>query len=149
MFLGKTVVHGTYALCYLSRLPEGSVASSVAVAEALAIPPEHARKIMTALVDAGLVASVRGRSGGYALAKGPSEVSMLEVIDALHPGAGDAVLQSRSCPIGAEGACRTREGLSELREGVRAFFAGQSLASVIGEACRRSPTWDQVGQRAG
>lgn len=136
MFLGKTVVHGTYVLCYLSRTQTGELASSVAVAEALDIPPEHARKILTALVDASLVASVRGRSGGYALAKRPDEISMLDVIDALHPRAGEAVLQARGCPIAADGACRTRRGLATLREGVREFFAGKTLASVVGEDCR-------------
>lgn len=140
MFLGKTVVHGLYALCYLSRRDTGQVTSSVEVSDALGIPPEHARKVLTALTDAELVSSTRGRLGGYALAKRTEDITMLEVLDALNPGAGLAALESRPCPMASGDTCCVQPGLAELREELRAVFAARTLASVIGEECAPVPS---------
>ena|GEM_PF-560463 len=137
MFLGKTVVHGIYALCYLSRMRPDEVASSVVVGNAVDIPYEQSRKILSALAIAELVTSIRGRSGGYILAKNIQEISILSVVDALHPTAGLSALEARACPVTSRETCCVQPGLAELHDNVRALFADRTLASVIGEECRR------------
>jgi len=138
MVLGKTVVHGIYALCYLSRLEPGGVAPSTTIAEAVGVPPEHARKILTCLTAAELVTSVRGRSGGYVLARSPEDISVLEVWDALTPGAGLSALEFRTCPVASGDGCCLRSGLADLRDHLRQALAERTLASVIGECHRPS-----------
>ncbi len=140
MFLGKTVVHGIYALCYLSRQRPDEMVSASAVAAAVGVPPEHARKILTSLAAAGLVDSVRGRSGGYALARRLQDISMLDALDALNPDAGMYALESRACPVSSHNPCCVQPGLAALREEVRALFANCSLESILGEECRRPST---------
>ncbi|GAF82337.1 unnamed protein product, partial [marine sediment metagenome] len=85
MVLGKTLIHGVYVLCYLSRQERGTVVSSEAVAQAVGVPAEHARKILQSLGSAGLVASVRGRAGGFLLSRELEQVSVLEVLEAVSP----------------------------------------------------------------
>lgn len=136
MFLGKTVVHGIYALCYLSRRARGALASSAEIAQAVGVPSEHARKVLTALTSAGLVLSVRGRSGGFALARPLGEITMLDALDALNPGAGLAAVERRSCPVASSQACCVQSGLSAVREDLRALFASRTLDSVVGVECR-------------
>ena len=71
MLLSKTIIHGVYVLCYLSRQPSDVVIPAGPIAESMSVPPEQAAKILQALTRAGLVRSTRGRRGGYALAKRP------------------------------------------------------------------------------
>lgn len=145
MFLGRTVVHGIYALCYLSRQAHDGPESAQAVADAVGMPPEHARKVLTALAAAGLIESVRGRAGGYALTRGLDEISLLDALDALHPDAGAAVLAQRACPVALTKSCCVQPGLMALRAGIRELFARHTLDTLLGAECR----WRDTGHRAG
>ncbi len=135
MFLGKTVVHGICTLCFLSQRREDELATAAAVARAVEIPPEHARKVLTALTTAGLITSSRGRMGGYMLARGLDEITMLDALDALHPEAGRAALQPRDCPAAPGEPCRVLPGLGVLRNDIRQLFSQRTIAEVIGTSC--------------
>jgi Rrf2 family protein len=54
-----------------------------AIADAQGIPPRFLVQILLQLKTAGLVASVRGASGGYQLAKPPESISLAAVINAI------------------------------------------------------------------
>lgn len=135
MFLGKTVVHGLYALCYFNRMGTGVVVTSGEVASAMGIPQEQARKVMMALAGAGWITSARGRSGGYFLSGSLHHITMLDLLDVLQPRAGLSALQSRHCPFTPQSSCSVQNGIIALREQVRALFARKSVRSMIGELC--------------
>ena len=77
--------------------------------EGLTVP--YVAKLMSALREAGLVDSVRGRGGGYILTRPPSEISVEDVLGALgeplfspaycenHPGTLDVCTHHRGCAI--------------------------------------------------
>jgi len=50
------------------------------------IPRQYLEQIFNRLVNAGIVSSVRGKKGGYKLAKSPSNISIMELIDILEGG---------------------------------------------------------------
>jgi Rrf2 family cysteine metabolism transcriptional repressor len=54
-----------------------------AIAQAHRIPPRFLVQILLQLKAAGLVESTRGSSGGYQLARSPSDISLAEVINAI------------------------------------------------------------------
>jgi Rrf2 family protein len=54
-----------------------------AIAEAHGIPQRFLVQILLHLKGAGLVASVRGASGGYQLAKAPEKISLADIIYAI------------------------------------------------------------------
>jgi Rrf2 family protein len=56
---------------------------SKAIARRQAIPVRFLEQVLHAMKQAGLVESVRGAQGGYALAKVPSEISLAEIVEAL------------------------------------------------------------------
>jgi Rrf2 family protein len=63
----------------------------IAQREGMTVP--HVAKLMGALRQGGLVESVRGRSGGYTLARPAEQISVLDVLVAL----GDRLFDSEYC----------------------------------------------------
>ena len=135
MLFSKTMVQGVYVLCHLSRKEPGTVVPSGPIAEAMNVPPEQTAKILQALARAGVVRSVRGRRGGYALAKPPEEITIGELVDALGPEDDEARFDSRNCPLMPEQRCKAYFGLRRLHGRVREFLGTETLAPLIADAC--------------
>lgn len=75
--------YGLQAVLYLASSPIGEVFSSNEIAKKLKIPKEFISKILQELTGSGIIASKKGKSGGFSLAKSPSEIKMLDVVLAL------------------------------------------------------------------
>ena len=54
------------------------------LAEELDIPYKYLTKVMTMLLEAGLLTSVRGRVGGYLLAKDPQDIRIMDITQAVN-----------------------------------------------------------------
>src|SRR4249920_1296630 len=64
------------------------------IARRQAIPARFLEQVLHGMKKAGLVSSVRGAQGGYVLLKKPSEVSVVEILEAL-----DGPLHSRTADL--------------------------------------------------
>lgn len=71
------------AMLFLARLDENERAPTSQIAEVQQIPPSFLAKIISQLSIAGLIHTSRGARGGVGLARPASEISMLEVIEAI------------------------------------------------------------------
>ncbi len=78
---GSTV--SFHALALLAALPVGQVLSVEELATAVGASPTYMTKLLGRLRRAGLVGAQRGRTGGYALARSPEDVSLWDVVGAL------------------------------------------------------------------
>ncbi len=84
MKLSHASTYALHALAYLaSQQPPTGVVSSQEIAKARNIFPRFLLKVLQPLVEAGVLHSVRGPNGGYRLARDPSEISMLDVLEAV------------------------------------------------------------------
>ena len=81
--LTRAAEYGIRAMMHVGSLPEGTVGLKDEIAEAQGIPPSFTAKILRQLVKAGILSSARGVHGGFALAKPPAEISLLDVIEAI------------------------------------------------------------------
>src|SRR5258707_13488016 len=90
--LTKKADYGLMALKYLAEQTDGSAHSAKDIAEAYHIPPQLLAKILQTLAKAGLLVSHAGTKGGYARARRATEITALEVIQAV-----DGRLFLRSC----------------------------------------------------
>ncbi|MHB8438771.1 MAG: RrF2 family transcriptional regulator [Acidimicrobiales bacterium] len=94
------------------------------------VPATFASQILADLVRAGLAHSKAGRDGGYRLSRAPSDISVLEVIEA-----GEGPLQAERCALG-EGPCRwdavcpLHETWSKATVALRKLLGDTSLAEV-------------------
>lgn len=83
--------YGIAALMELAAHHGNGLLQIKEVAERQSIPQNYLVQVMNGLVRAGLVKTVRGKHGGYALSKAPDRIALLEVFEALE---GPLELQS-------------------------------------------------------
>ncbi len=81
--ISRKIDYGLRAMIYLSSIPSGTVVPFREIAHRMDVPEDFLAKILKTLVDQGLVKSSRGPHGGYALARAASEISFLDVIEAV------------------------------------------------------------------
>jgi len=82
----KLTLAASYALnaiAYLATQRGNSPMASHTIAAARGIPKRFLLKILKHLVSAGLLHSNKGPRGGYTLARPASQISMLEVVEAI------------------------------------------------------------------
>jgi Rrf2 family protein len=71
------------AILFLAENDPGLRASTSQIAEQKHIPPSFLAKIISQLSIAGLIHTSRGARGGVSLAKPASEISIMEVVEAI------------------------------------------------------------------
>ncbi|HEX4822722.1 MAG TPA: Rrf2 family transcriptional regulator [Candidatus Polarisedimenticolaceae bacterium] len=71
------------AMIHIGSLPDGGVALKDEIALAEGIPPSFMAKILRQLVRTGLLRSARGVHGGFGLARGAGDISLLDVVEAI------------------------------------------------------------------
>ena len=76
-----SVEYGMRAVLYLAE--KGSICSSREVADEMSIPCDYLIQLAQLLRNAGIVHARPGKNGGYSLAKDASEISMLDIFNAL------------------------------------------------------------------
>ena len=104
------------------------------------LPVAYLEQLFSKLREAGLVESVRGRSGGYRLAHAPSEITIAEVMAAAEePTRMTRCLGGEDNGCVGEQRCLTHGLWSALGRHIHGFLADVSLADVVHDA---------VGERA-
>ena len=69
------------------------------LADEQGVPPNYLVQILVELKAQGLVKSLRGKEGGYLLARPPAEISMADVIQCVHGRVFDSpALSDPHCP---------------------------------------------------
>ncbi len=110
--MSEATALGLHTMTVVARRSEAT--STAQIATELSASDAHLSKVLQQLVRAGLLSSRRGPSGGYALAKPPTEVTLLDVYEAL-----EGPLRQDGC-LFAEPVCRrTHCILGDLVEHVR------------------------------
>jgi Rrf2 family protein len=106
-------------ILHLALLPEGERVTAQDIARRRIIPRAMVRRVITRLAAAHLITTARGQGGGLSLARPASQVSLLNVVEAME---GTLALNAcvvdlhscplkKVCPVHAEW-CRVRELLA-------------------------------------
>lgn len=89
MFLSEQVEWALHCALVLSLSPDDKPIPAKTLAEIHGVPSAYLAKALQSMASAGIVKAVPGRNGGYRLGKVPSEVTFLDVVDAVE---GDAAI---------------------------------------------------------
>jgi Rrf2 family protein len=136
--LRKSTRYALYASMEMARLePRGQV-TAAQVAERHRIPPSVLAKVFQQLVRAGIAHGVRGSRGGYRLARVPTAITVLDVMEAFEPARkpGHCLLEAEGhdeCeePVELEECC-LRRLFDEVDEQARSTFASVTLETLVG-----------------
>jgi Rrf2 family protein len=125
----KGTAKGRYGLQFMVGLALQTERGPVLVddlAARQALPPKFVRVLLGPLKAAGLVKVQRGPSGGCELARHPSHISALEVLEALEGRLGAGPLE----PEAPAGARAVRELWSRSTEAARHVLKSTTLADL-------------------
>jgi len=93
------------------------------------LPKQYLTKIFSSLTRAGLIRPVRGKHGGYMLARDPKQVSLLEVVEAVQ-GPLWINLCTHEPPQCDQEDCPLRSVWCELQQHIREKLSSVTLADA-------------------
>ena len=95
VIFSKKCEYGMQAVLFLAAQKTGTVVSAGTISRILKIPREFISKILQSLRDSGLISSSKGKSGGFFLAKHPSDIKLIDIVEAI-----DGLETFNSCVLG-------------------------------------------------
>jgi Rrf2 family transcriptional regulator, iron-sulfur cluster assembly transcription factor len=121
---------------------KGDRVRSEAISDCTGVPKPYLRKLLYALRHAGLVEAKRGHHGGFALARPPSEITLLEIAEAVEPKrtGSDCLLGLPGCSD--ETPCPMHAFWKEERSKIQAELGRTSLAKAA--QCVREARWGKL-----
>lgn len=149
MKLGDGVEAAVHSAAMLAGLDAGAVLPGAALAEYHGVSPSYLLKHLQALTAAGIFASVPGPAGGYRLARGAGEITLLDIVLAVEgaepafrcaeirqrgPGALPAECFGKPCGINRAMLKAERAWRQALAE----VTLAELVADYLGEADPRS-----------
>jgi Rrf2 family protein len=78
--LSQTSIYAIRAMGYLALQQDHKPVLSATIAQEMEIPRNFLSKILNRLVRDGLIISMRGRNGGFTLAKPASQIKLFDIV---------------------------------------------------------------------
>lgn len=129
--LSKKADYGLIALRHLAVNYGHGECSAADISGKYGIPSHLMAKVLQRLARKGLVKAKHGSAGGYALAKDPGSISVLDAISAIDgPQAITACMSHGDCV--QNDLCSVREPLHQLNESIMKLLAAMKISQMTG-----------------
>jgi len=92
---------------------------------------KYLENILSTLKGAGLILSERGKNGGYALARDPSEITLYSVLAPLEGSMGFVHCTGDEPDCDNVGECTTRLVWAELKQATEGILRSTTLADLL------------------
>jgi len=109
---------------------EGEITPIAELSQKSGITPKYLEKIIAPLAAAKIVISVRGREGGYYLARPPQDISVGEIFKALEDNLEISDCVAGACP---DAYCPNRNILKKLYGGINGLLNTYTLMDMVEE----------------
>jgi len=110
---------------------DGQLISARQLANTAHFSDQLSSKILQRMHKAGLVSSGMGPKGGFILSRPPSEITLMDVVEALQGNVrlNRCLLDGDGCEF--QSTCEINTKLSDLQLYINDFFSGITLAEMI------------------
>ena len=137
VIFSKKCEYGLQAVLYLSAKEPGQIISSDEIAQSLTIPKEFVSKILQSLTESGIVLSKKGKAGGFALAKEPGKIRLIDIVAAI-----DGLGIFNSCVLGfpkcsPDHPCPLHEKWGKLRTDAYNMLIEETLDELRGKTLNK------------
>ncbi len=129
--LGKKGDYSVRVVLDLARNYRGGRRKAREIASAMMIPRKYVLRILADLVRSGLITATAGRGGGYELARSPSTIRMLDVVEASEGPIELRVCLLRGIPCASEGTCAVHETWSEAQDAMMRRLRRTNFAQIV------------------
>lgn len=121
-----------YAIVLTSRIAgsKGFVVTARGLAAETEIPWPTVVKLLKMLTVGGVLRSIQGRNGGYALSRSPAEISITEVIEAIEGPIALTECNRETGDCAIQGSCQVHTHWLVINKAVRQTLAAISLADM-------------------
>ena len=113
-----------------ARRPAGSRLSATELSGDTGVPLPTTQKLMGQLATSGLLTSARGASGGFALAKGPSEITLADIVEAVEGPIAMTVCSEGRTDCALDAHCRVKPHMGVVGNAVRGALGAVSLTEL-------------------
>lgn len=149
-YISNAVEYALHCLLYLADTTGKPVTASTRdLADMQGVSAEYLAKIFTKLHQAGIVVGVEGSGGGFALARTPEKISVLDVIvaidgkkplfDCREVRLGCALFGSSAPQWARKGVCSIHAVMLEAEARMRTVLATHTLASITARVAAKAP----------
>jgi Rrf2 family protein len=127
VIFSKKCEYGLQAILYIAAHPPGETIPAEKISQALKIPREFVSKILQDLKVSGLIGSVKGKAGGFFLGKEPSQIKLIDIVEAI-----DGLEMFNSCVLGfpecsPEAPCPVHNKWGALRDQAYQMLKAETL----------------------
>lgn len=127
--MSKGSEYAIAGLVYMAEKPSGGLTGVEEVSRATGISSQYLAKIFRTLASRGIVSSARGRDGGFMLAKGPEEITLLQVVEAID-GPVEARCIRKVDECAESGSCQLFSVLRSCAASVAGVLGAHTIGTV-------------------
>jgi len=125
------------AMTHMACLSEGAVARRSDIVRAHGLPSSFLAKILQSLVKAGLLRSNRGVDGGFVLARPASEITLLDVIEAVEGPLALAACTESPCACDRLQECAAQPVWLAVQSKMAELLRASTLEDLVSTPRRR------------
>jgi Rrf2 family transcriptional regulator, iron-sulfur cluster assembly transcription factor len=129
--LGRKGDYALRAMIVLAGQHGEGLVKAREIAVETGVPATYLPQVLAELARAGLVTSVAGPRGGYATARPPAAISLLEVIEAVNGPLRSAVCPLRGGPCTPDEPCALHRAWGSAQEALSDSLASANLGDVL------------------
>jgi Rrf2 family protein len=133
LIFSRQCEYALQAVLYMSAQPKAKYTNINEISERLRLPRPFLGKTLQLLVKGKVLSSLKGPNGGFRLEKGPREIALFHIVDAI-----DGTDFMTSCVLGfpecsSKNPCPMHSEWGHLRDGVYQTLANKTIADISKE----------------
>jgi Rrf2 family protein len=132
MNINQATDYGFRAVLFLAQRNEELVEAQTIASNEI-VPMRYLLKIMPSLIKAGIVRSQRGIGGGYALARNPEDITLLDIVKAIEGPIqlNRCLTDEKYCSKQGPPDCKIHKALSEIQNKLEKEFNHYNFRDLL------------------
>jgi Rrf2 family protein len=144
LFFSRQCEYALQAVLYIALKPQGKMSSIKEMTKKLDIPYHFLGKIMQDLSRKGLLTSLKGPTGGFALGMPAKDMTLFHIVEAI-----DGVEFTSECVMGfpecsGKNPCALHEQWAGLRDGIYKMLVNKHVAEMAKDM--KKPMYNILGR---